>query len=492
MPEQIQRVDELTQLRAIVDRALTVALWLHVPLIACVAWFQGNAAFVLAGSATAVSAAATLACVFWPTGTARRIAVGVALVVMVSLLLASAAGGAWQTDIHMYYFAALAVLATYCDRNVILVAATVTAVHHLALSFVAPALVFFGGSDLGRVLLHAVILVIEAGVLIWLTNHLAQLFAANAVSLMAANDARAKIVAAVEAEEVAQRQAAETKHTLMLDLSARFEASVGNIVAGVGTAATELQSTSQAMAATAEETTRQSTTVAAASDEANRNVQTVGAATEQLTASIANISQQVTRATTMIKDSVKQTAMSNEQVRGLTAAAEKIGDVVKIISGIAAQTNLLALNATIEAARAGDAGKGFAVVASEVKALATQTAKATEEIAAQIRAIQDSTQSSAQLIRGIAATIGLVDETTAAIAVAIEEQSTATLEISRSVLQAALGTREVSAGISGVNEAAQQTGAASSEVLTAAGLLSRSSEALRVQVDTFLREVRAA
>jgi methyl-accepting chemotaxis protein len=433
-----------------------------------------------------------LACFSWPASTARRIAMGVTLVVMVSLLLAATAGGAWQTDIHMYYFAALAVLATYCDRNVILAGAAVTAVHHLVLSFVTPALVFYGGSDLGRVFLHAAILVIEAGVLIWLTNYLAHLIAANAVNLIEADAARVKIVAAVEAQEAAQRQAAEMKHKTMLDLSARFEASVGGIVAGVASAATELQSTSEAMAATAEETTRQSTAVAAASDEATRNVQTVSAATEELTASIGGISQQITRASTMIKNSVKQATMSNEQVRGLTEAADKIGDVVRIISSIAGQTNLLALNATIEAARAGDAGKGFAVVASEVKALATQTAKATEEIAAQIKAIQDATQSSARLIQGIAETIGLVDEATATIATAVEGQSAVTLEISRSVLQAAQGTRDVSGGISGVNEAAQQTGAAASEVLTAAGQLSRSGEALKVQVDTFLREVRAA
>jgi methyl-accepting chemotaxis protein len=166
--------------------------------------------------------------------------------------------------------------------------------------------------------------------------------------------------------------------------------------------------------------------------------------------------------------------------------------VVRIISDIAGQTNLLALNATIKAARAGDAGKGFAVDASEVKALATQTAHATEEIAAQTKAIQEATQSSARLIQGIAETIGLVEQATATIAAAVEEQAAATQEISRSVGQAEQGTRDVSGGIFGVSETAQQTGAAAAGVLTAAGDLSRDGEALEAQVDTFLREIRAA
>jgi methyl-accepting chemotaxis protein len=489
---QVQRADELARLRGLVDQALIAALWLHVPLIAGVAWFQGNAAFVLGGGATVVAGSVTLARFSWPAGTTRRIAVAVGLLIMVSLLLAATAGGAWQTDIHMYYFAALAVLATYCDRNVILAGAAVTAVHHLVLSFIAPALVFSGGSDLGRVFLHAGILVIEAGVLIWLTDYLARLIAANAANLIEADAARVRIEVAVEAQEAAQRHAAETRRKTMLDLSAQFQASIGGIVDSVAAAATELQSTSEAMAATAEETTRQSTAVAVASEAATRNVQTVGAATEELTASIAGISQQITRASTMIKDSVKQATTSNEQVRGLTEAADKIGDVVRMIGDIAGQTNLLALNATIEAARAGDAGKGFAVVASEVKALATQTAKATEGIAAQIKAIQEATQSSARSIQGIAETIGLVDETTAAIAADVEEQGAAILEISRGAVQAAEDTREVSGGISGVNEAALQTGAAAGEVLTSAGELSRNGEALKAQVDSFLRDIRAA
>ncbi len=278
----------------------------------------------------------------------------------------------------------------------------------------------------------------------------------------------------------------------MLDLAAKFEASVGSIVDQVGSAATELQSTAQSMAATAEETTRQATTVAAASEEATQNVQTVAAATEELSASIREISQQVTQASGKIQDGVRQTNLSSGQMINLTAAAEKIGDVVRIISDIASQTNLLALNATIEAARAGDAGRGFAVVAGEVKALANQTAKATGEIAAQIKAIQEATQFSAKSIEDITRIINQVNETASSIASAVEEQGAATQEISRNVLQAALGTQEVSGNIVGVSQAAHQTATAAVQVLASAGNLSMNGEALKTQVASFLGQVRAA
>jgi methyl-accepting chemotaxis protein len=297
----------------------------------------------------------------------------------------------------------------------------------------------------------------------------------------------------LRADQEAQKQrAADERRRMMSELAAKFEANAGGIVDSVASAATELQSTAQAMSATAEETTRQSTAVAAASEQTTQNVQTVASATEELSASIREIGQQVTQTSAIINAGVQQVGKSNEQMLSLSAAADKIGDVVKIISDIASQTNLLALNATIEAARAGDAGKGFAVVASEVKTLANQTARATGEIAAQIRAIQEATQISAQSIGSLTATINEVSETATAIASAVEQQGAATQEISRNVLQAAQGTQEVSGNIDSVSQAAQQTGAAAVQVLASAGELSKNGEALKAQVKAFLHEVRAA
>jgi methyl-accepting chemotaxis protein len=294
-----------------------------------------------------------------------------------------------------------------------------------------------------------------------------------------------------EQEATKQRTEAERRQA-MLDLADRFENSVGGVVKAVTSAATELQATAQSMSATAEQTTRQSSAVAAASEETTRNVQTVASATEELSASIGEISNQVTESTRIVGEAVSQAHGTNEKVQSLADAAQRIGDVVRLINDIAGQTNLLALNATIEAARAGEAGKGFAVVASEVKTLATQTAKATEEIAGQVRAIQDATQSSAVAIGDITKTIGRVSEISTTIASAVEEQGAATQEISRNVQQAAQGTQEVASNIGGVTEAATQTGHAAGEVLGAAQELGKNGELLRSQVEEFLRTVRAA
>lgn len=293
------------------------------------------------------------------------------------------------------------------------------------------------------------------------------------------------------AQEAAKKQAETDRRKLMLDLADRFEANVGGVVGAVTTAAGELQVTAQSLSATAEETSRQSNAVAAASEQMTQNVQTVASATEELSASIHEIANQVTESSRIVGSAVTQAEETNAKVRQLSEAAKRIGDVVTLINQIASQTNLLALNATIEAARAGEAGKGFAVVASEVKNLATQTASATDEIAGQVRAIQESTESSASSIETISRTIDRVNEISTAIASAVEEQGAATQEISRNVQQAASGTNEVSTNIGGVTEASQQTNAGSTQVLAAASALAKNGMVLQQQVSEFLREIRA-
>jgi methyl-accepting chemotaxis protein len=284
----------------------------------------------------------------------------------------------------------------------------------------------------------------------------------------------------------------EQRQKVLTDLITKFDRTSTEALGATSNAVVELEKTAQSLTTTAEETSRQSTAVAGASEEATTNVQTVAAAAEELASSIAEIGRQVSDAAKAAGEAVDEAKATNETVAGLVAAAQKIGDVVQLINDIASQTNLLALNATIEAARAGEAGKGFAVVASEVKTLASQTAKATEEIAAQIHAMQSVTDDAATAIRRIGEKIGGINEIAASIASAVEEQGAATQEIARNVQEAAKGTQEVSSNIGGVNQAAAETGQSAGHVSEAARQLSLQSEALKSQIDEFLSKVKAA
>jgi methyl-accepting chemotaxis protein len=295
-----------------------------------------------------------------------------------------------------------------------------------------------------------------------------------------------------EEQEGAKARAEAEKKAAMNKLADAFDASIRGIVHAVSSASSQLSSTSQSMSATAEETQRQSTAVAAASEQASTNVQTVASAAEELSSSITEISRQVTQSTRIASKAVDEANVTNRSVKALADTAQKIGDVVKLINDIAGQTNLLALNATIEAARAGEAGKGFAVVASEVKSLATQTAKATEEIAGQVTAIQTATQDSAMRIEGITKTIVEINEIATTIASAVEEQGAATQEIARNVQQASAGTAEVSSNISGVTKAASDTGSAANQVRLSATDLAKQGDTLRQEIDRFLASIRAA
>ncbi len=273
-------------------------------------------------------------------------------------------------------------------------------------------------------------------------------------------------------------------------LAETFEGKLGPLVRGVSTEAGTLKGTAATMSAAAEQTSAQASTVAAAAEEASVNVQTVAAAAEQLHASVSEISRQVGHSTRITSEAVEAAQHSNATVLGLSSAAQKIGDVVKLISDIASQTNLLALNATIEAARAGEAGKGFAVVASEVKSLANQTAKATENIASQVQAMQSATTEAVSSIQGISQTITTISEIATAIAAAVEEQGQATQEIARNVQEAARGTDQVSSNIAGVKQAAIETGSSAGLVLSSATHLGQQADTLRADVTDLLAKIR--
>ena len=301
----------------------------------------------------------------------------------------------------------------------------------------------------------------------------------------------AKIRMEAEQKEAESRAAAQRRQD-MLQLADQFESAVGEVIETVSSASTELEASATTLTSTAEHAQQLATVVASASEEASTNVQSVASATEELSSSITEISRQVQELARVASEAVGQARSTTDRVGELSKAATRIGDVVELINTIAGQTNLLALNATIEAARAGEAGRGFAVVASEVKALAEQTAKATGEIGQQISGIQAATQELVGAIKDISDTIERLSEISSAIAAAVEEQGAATQEISRNVAQASQGTQQVSSNITEVQRGASETGSASSQVLSAAQMLSGDSTRLKVEVGKFLGTVRAA
>ncbi|MHC2330968.1 methyl-accepting chemotaxis protein [Bradyrhizobium sp. USDA 4454] len=307
-----------------------------------------------------------------------------------------------------------------------------------------------------------------------------------------------KVQAVAKAERDAATQEAQNKASAtarrneLIRFADEFESAVGSIVSNVSASAVQLESAAGTLTRTAETTQNLSSQVAAASEEASSNMQSVASATEELSASVDEIGRRAKESSQIADSAVRQAEQTDARIGKLSRAAQEIGDVVKLITAIAEQTNLLALNATIEAARAGDAGRGFAVVASEVKSLASQTARATDEISTHITGMQAATQESVAAIKEIGGTIGQISGIATNIASSVEQQSAATQEIARSVQNVAQGTQEAASSVTQVNRGATETGAASEEVLNSARSLSIESSRLREELDRFMANIRAA
>jgi methyl-accepting chemotaxis protein len=481
---------DLQQIRTTVERFLVIFLWLHLPLIALtgtltgIGWLMPTlGALVLAGGATVTARAA-------PLSEAARYAVAVSLMGMVALLVYEFDGNPWQIDIHMYFFATLAILTAYCCWRTLVVAAGAVAVHHLLLNFVFPAAVFPTGGDFGRVVLHAVIVVLQTAVLGWVAWRLGKAFSQSAEAVEDAHHAQAEAAEAARQRDLLTSQSQSQRTQEMTILADQFRASIGQIISPLSQSANSSRASAQEVDHRLHEMGERLNEAANSAQEVTGNVETVAAAAEELSASVREVNRFIDESSTMTGTAVHEVEKTNATVESLASAAHRIGDVVSLIQDIASQTNLLALNATIEAARAGEAGKGFAVVANEVKHLANQTAKATEEISAQIGEIQSVTGGAVAAIRDIGAIIGRIEHAVGTISHSASSQSQAIEEIARSAQRAAGVVETVSENVSMVNSVAQNLRTLSNQRTAEAGTMADQADGLARHVDDFISKLR--
>lgn len=486
----------LASIQARYSLGLLVFVWINVAFVAAASFFTSGASpFVAIVVAVMLALMPTLSFVIHKTGVATSVTSAVALAGLIAVLVYAFSwdgkGIAYQIDMHMYFFAGLAIVAGLLDWRALLAYTGVVAVHHVAFAFLLPAAVFPDGAPIARVMLHAVILVVQFAALLWLTEKLRALSAATNAAIETANMARtesetlkssADSLAAIDAE----------KYARLRDLSAEFRADVAAHMKSLEDRTTSLDTTARGIKADCVESQSRAATLSAATADTVNQVGVVSRITEGLSSSGSVMREQITRTSTALAHATDAARKSNEQVRELSASAKLIGDVVVLIREIAERTNLLALNATIEAARAGDMGKGFAVVASEVKGLAGQTAKATEEIAGHVQAIQSSTDLAAENIQGIATVIEDVSGHANAVAESMTQQGDATSEIDRSVRVAATSTHTVQTEVDATLIISGKATLAADSILAASHDVAAAGQQLREKIESFLVRTVAA
>jgi methyl-accepting chemotaxis protein len=506
-------VEELNDLRRTGIRLLAIAGWACVVALFLMALAFGKSGWEALGVGVLVNLLPTWCALRGRIDIAARNVVAIMLAVHPALLLFVMRGNAWQLDMHMYFFVSLAMLTILCDWRPLVVAGAAIAAHHLLLNMVAPSWVYAGGSAFYRVLIHAFAVILECGVLGYISTSLRgmilkQGFAGHESEKLAA-DARAAQARAEEAlaaakasqheaaiertqREEAEAAIAELRRAELIRLAGEFERSVAAVASAVGVAASSLEESARSLNGLAQDTGRRAAEAASTAVQASDAARLVAGGVGTLSRSIGSIAINVMQQTELTDHARSRSAQGDHAVRVLAGRTLNVGEFAHLISTIAAQTNLLALNATIEAARAGEAGRGFAVVAQEVKALAGQAAHATGEISGLVTGMQSGADEAEQSFGHVTDAIGELIAAAAAIRAAVDEQSEAASTIERNADEAAAGMDAMAQRIAEVSTTATAAEQLSGRVSGAAGELLRHAETLQSATDTFVAHLRAA
>lgn len=479
----------LDRLRVAVARVMQVVIFGLAAVVLAVAVLRGSSALVITVVGTLVVAGLGILSIGrGRTDITARLGSSVSAAALVALLTFAAERSVYQIDMHMAFFAGLAIVALWCCWRAVAAYTVVVAVHHLGLNLAYPLAVFPEGGDFGRVVIHAVILVAQAVALAWLCDRLASSFVVSDAAIAESRLATERMEAAASSER-ALASAQNDRQARLDGAIADFRSHVAGVLSDVRSGMGELGRSSETMLAAADGTAEMTNHAADSSRAAVENMGSVAAASDQLSVSVNDLSAKVSETAIVVRELAGDAAAANGSISELSGAAERIGTVVALIQSIAEQTNLLALNATIEAARAGEAGKGFAVVASEVKSLAVQTSRATEEIGQQIASVQQLTKGAVGAIEGISTRMGQIDQNAGALAAGIEEQAMAVNEINRSIGEMRELTSRIEATIGDIADKARAS-AASSEVMTrTTSAVEASAAGLGTAVETFLANV---